>query len=771
MAKKLENKANKKGQKSDFRKIVKWFWLLVLSLPVFLFLLLFVTWAGAFGQLPSIKEIANPQTKLASQIISLDGQLMGKFFNENRTNASYEDLSPHLINALVGTEDERYYSHSGLDIKRLITATIALGTRGGASTITQQLAKMQFSQHASSKLERLTQKLKEWIIAVQLERQYTKEEIIVLYYNKFDFLYQAVGINSASRIYFDTTPGEITLEQAAVFVGMAKNPSLYNPKKDSARATGRRNQVFIQMYKNDYLTKDELDSLKLLPLEITFQRQGHDKGTAQYFREYVRSFMKKWVKANPKATGEEYNIYRDGLKIYTTIDSRMQAYAEAAVTSHMKNVQKAMFKYEARRGSKAPFHFKVASDYETQIPRILKQSMVRTQRYQGMKNAGRTKDEIETAFNKPVKMHVFGWNGEIDTVMTPLDSIRYYKYFYRAGLLSVEPQTGFVKAWVGGINYKYFKYDHVYQGRRQVGSTFKPFVYATAIIEKGYSPCMEVPNVKTCIEKGMYGLQDDWCPSNANGKYGGMLSLKEGLARSKNTITTYLMKQVGPGPVIELAQKMGIRGEVPKQPSIALGAVDLSLYEMVGSYTTFANKGIYTKPMAILRIEDKNGVVLADFSPKTKEVMSEEDAYVILDLLKGVTLKGTGVRLRTSGAHYPENIATGYPYGFTNEIAGKTGTTQMNSDGWFMGVVPNLVTGVWAGCEDRSVHFSGTGLGQGASVALPIWGMYMRDCYNNEDLGISKAPFELPQNPISIDIDCRLFDDEEEEVKEPEPEF
>ena len=660
-----------------------------------------------------------------------------------------------MINALVSTEDERFYDHAGIDFKRVVTAALAMGRRGGASTITQQLAKMQFTDPAQNIWERIPQKLKEWIISMQLERQFTKQEIIALYFNQFDFLYQAVGINSAARIYFDTTPDSLSLDQAALLVGMAKNPSYYNPVRDYSmeRTEGRRNQVFIQMMKNDLLTQEEVDSLMQIPMETNFSRQGHNKGLAQYYREHLRRFMGDWIEENPKSNGENWDLYEDGLKIYVTIDSRMQQYAEEAMREHLANLQRVFFKMEKGR-KYAPFHFKMASDYQKQIPRIMDQAIKRSQRYKNMKRNKKSDEEIQEAFDTPIPMRVFSWNGDIDTVMSPRDSIKYYKFFYQAGIMSVEPQTGFVKAWVGGINYTHFKYDHVSQGKRQVGSTFKPFVYATAITEKGYSPCMEVPNVKTCINKGQYDLLQDWCPSNSDGKYGGLVSLRDGLANSMNTITTYLMKQVGPGPVLDLAKKMGVKNDIPLQPSIALGTVDLTVREMVGTYTTFANKGVYTESITVLRIEDKNGVILAEFEPDTREVMSEENAYVICDLLKGVTMGGTGTRLRSRGGTYMNNVVTGFPYAFTNPIAGKTGTTQMNSDGWFMGMVPNLITGVWTGCEDRSAHFGATYYGQGATTALPIWAIYMRKCYNDKDLKISKEDFEKPENPLSIELNC-----------------
>lgn len=743
----------KKKTKDDFRTYVKWLWILVAVCFLGIFLCVGLAAAGAFGKLPSFEEVENPKSNLASEIITADGKSIGKFYKENRTHSEYKNLSPHLVNALVATEDERYYQHSGIDFKALGRAVINLGKDGGGSTITQQLAKQLFHEPARTIPERISQKFKEWVIAARLERQYTKEEIISMYFNVYDFLYQAVGINSASKIYFNTTPDSLTIEEAAILVGMLKNPILYNPQRYPENAQKRRNTVYQQMIRNDMMTREQYDTLKEKPVAVEFSRQGHLDGLAPYFREYLRDYMKKWVKKHAEQGGEEYNIYTDGLKIYTTIDSRMQAYGEQAVTEHMSNLQDVFFKMEAGR-KQAPFH----NVTEEEINRILEQGKRRSIRYRSMRAAGISKDSIDEAFNTPVPMTVFSWQGDIDTVMSPMDSIRYYKHFYQSGLLSVEPQTGFVKAWVGGINYKHFKYDHVKQGQRQVGSTFKPFIYATAIKQKHYSPCYEVPNVRTCIEKGEYGLLEEWCPRNSSNEYGGVYSLKKALANSINTVTTYLMKEVGPEPVVRLCREMGIESDIPVQPSIALGTVDLSVYEMVGSYTTLANKGVYTEPIMLTRIEDKNGVVLEEFTPKTNEVMSEQDAYVILDLMKGVTSGGTGTRLRSSGGSYPHDVVTGFPYNFQNPIAGKTGTTQNNSDGWFMGVVPNLITGVWGGCEDRAAHFGSIMYGQGATVSLPVWALFMEKCYADKTLTVSKEDFEKPAEPLSVELNCDRYE-------------
>lgn len=745
----------KKGSDNDFRKYVKWLWLLFLSPAIGIALCVLLARFGVFGALPSTDQIANPKSYLASQIISSDNELLGTFFRENRTHAEFEHLPEELVAALVATEDERFYEHSGIDFKALGRAIVKGGSSGGGSTLTQQLAKQLFSEDFDnvSKIERVTQKFKEWVIATQLEERYTKEEIIILYLNQFDFLYNAVGINSAARTYFNCIPDSLKLHQSAMLVGMVKNPSLYNPMRDSAKAMDRRNTVFHQMERNGLLTEEEVDSLSQLPFDLDYNRSAHDRGLAPYFREYIRAYMKTWVEEHKKPDGSDYNIYTDGLRIYTTIDSRMQRYAERAVTDHLSNLQRV---FREVNGSHRDFPFYFQGDSKSQIKTILTTAMKQTSRYRSLKNAGLSNDSIEKVFNTPIPLEVFSWNGPLDTVMSPMDSIRWMKSFYQAGMMSIEPQTGAIKTWVGGIDYRYFKYDHVNQGRRQVGSTFKPFVYATAIEQKHFSPCMEVPNVITCIEAGQYGLMQDWCPKNSGDEYGGVVTLKHALANSMNTITTYLMKQIGPQPVIRLVRRMGIKADIPEAPSIALGTVDLSVFEMVGSYTTFANKGNYSTPIFITRIEDKNGVVLEEFHPHQERVMSEEDAYAIVNLMTGVTQTGTGQRLRHGGSRpaYERGAVTGYPWQFTNEIAGKTGTTQNQSDGWFMGMVPNLITGVWTGCEDRSAHFRSITWGQGATAALPIWANFMKMCYADTDLNVSRENFAKPDYPMTIELDC-----------------
>ncbi|NVK28989.1 MAG: transglycosylase domain-containing protein [Flavobacteriia bacterium] len=750
--------AEKKAKKDDFRKYVKWLWILFLSPALVLFLCVFLARVGAFGPLPSTEEIANPKSFLASQIISNDNEILGTFFEENRIHSEYENLPPHLVNALIATEDERFREHSGVDFRALARAVAKMGRNGGGSTLTQQLAKQLFSDNFDNVtlIERIGQKFKEWVISTRLEERYTKDEIIVLYLNQFDFLYDAVGINSAAQTYFNCSPDSLKIHQAAMLVGMVKNPALYNPMRREELTISRRNTVFGQMVRNGFLTEEEADSLSQLPLDLDFNRSSHTRGPAPYFREHVRRFMKDWVETHRKPNGDKYNIYTDGLKIYTTIDSRMQAYAEASVTEHLSNLQRVFVEVNGDR-STFPFYFQ--NNATSQIENILASAWHQTPKYKSMKKRGVSDDSINLVYTTPVEMEVFSWDGPLDTIMSPKDSIRYMKSIYQVGMMSIEPQTGFIKVWVGGVDYRYFKYDHVQQGRRQVGSTFKPFVYATAIEQKHYSPCMQVPNVLTCIEAGQYGLMEDWCPKNSGDKYGGVVTLKYGLAHSMNTITTYLMKQTGPVPVIRLARRMGIEAEIPEAPSIALGTVDLSVYEMVGSYTTFANKGRYSEPIFITRIEDKNGVVLQEFLPRQERVMSEEDAYTIVNLMTGVAQTGTGQRLRMNGNEnsYRNGVMTGFPWLFTNEIAGKTGTTQNQSDGWFMGMVPNLITGVWTGCEDRSAHFTNVYYGQGATTALPIWANFMRRCYNDSELNVSKEDFAKPDYPMTIELDCDQY--------------
>ena len=747
---------------SDKNKIVS-VWILTLSPIIFLLLTLYLTSLGIFGALPSFEELESPKSNLATEIISSDGVVLGKYFFENRSNVKYHDVSPMLINALLSTEDIRFRSHSGIDVRALIRAVkgIITGSKsGGASTITQQLAKMLFTQKPASGIARVMQKFKEWIIAVRLERQYSKDEIIIMYLNKFDFINNAVGIKSASQIYFNTTPQALTIEQSAMLVGMLKNPSLYNPNRRLKLTEDRRNVVLSQMKKYKFISNEEHDSIASLPIVLDFKKASHNEGLAPYLREYLRIDLKKWCENNQKADGTNYNIYTDGLKIHTTINSKMQQYAESAVKSHIASLQDDFFKHWEGY-TNAPFPEDFDKD---QINEILEQGMKRSDRYKRLKQMGVSEKNIYTDFRTKTKMRVFTWNGEKDTIMTPLDSVKYYKYFIHSGVMSMDPNTGHVKAYVGGIDYKYFKYDHVKIGRRQVGSTFKPFLYALAM-QEGYSPCYEIPNVPVVFEKNQWELpEEDWVPKNSDDKYEGILmNLRFGLANSINTITAYIMKQFGPHSVLDLAKKMGVTSRLNPVPSICLGTFDMSVYEMVGAYSTFVNKGIWIEPLIVSRIEDKNGIILQEFSSKTNEAMSEKTANLMVRLLQGVidgvynphadVSMGTGVRLRRK-------------YNFQNEIGGKTGTTQNNSDGWFIGITPNLVTGVWSGNEDRSVRFRTTFYGQGANMALPVWAEYMKSVYTDSlTLGISPKPFDIPQS-VDVLLDCGSKDESIEEYEE-----
>lgn len=761
---KAKKKQTQKNQ--DFSSYVRWFWKLFIAGILFVVLMFLLASWGVFGQLPDHTILENPKTNLATEIISSDGKTLGKFyFNDNRTPVGYDDLPQHLVEALIATEDARYYEHSGIDARGTLRAIIKLGSGGGASTISQQLAKQLFHGEGSTNtIGRITQKLKEWIIAIKLERQYTKEEIIAMYFNIYDFGNNADGIRSASSIYFDKEPNELDLKESAMLVGMFKNSSLYNPRehRNPVGTRNRRNVVLAQMEKYGYISETVKDSLQKTELDLRYSPQSHRDGIATYFRAYLDGFMKDWIKNNPKPDGEKYNLYGDGLKVYTTIDSRMQKYAEDAVQQHMPRLQ-AEFDHQNTpdRNPTAPF----LELNQSEIDALMKRSMRQSERWRHMKyDLKMDEEDIIASFHKPTQMTIFSWEGEIDTIMKPMDSMRYYKSFLHPGMMSMDPQTGHVKAWVGGMNYKHFQYDHVKQGRRQVGSTFKPFVYATAIDQLHLSPCDELPNTQITIEAGKFGNPEPWTPKNSDGQYGGSRTLKSALANSINTITARLMDKVGPQPVVDLVKKLGVEAEIPVVPSIALGTADLSVYEMVAAYATFANKGVYTKPVMVTHIEDKNGTILYQFTPETRDVLSEEAAYVTVKLMEGVTEGGSGTRLRTKGADayradYRE-IITGYPYEFKNPIAGKTGTTQNQSDGWFMGMVPNLVTGVWVGAEDRAAHFRTITYGQGAAMALPIWGVYMKSCIEDKDLDIATTDFERPTE-LSIEVDCENYDPDE----------
>ena len=737
MADKKHSPSKPQSKKGGPSRLVRLIWMIVVGPIALLFFITFLTSIGLFGSLPTIEDLANPRSNLASEIISSDQEIMGKFYVENRSRVRYSELTPTLVDALVSTEDSRFYDHSGIDFKamfRVLFRTILGGDSGsgGGSTITQQLAKNMFPREDLNVFQVGFRKIKEWIIATKLERNFTKEEIIAMYLNTVDFGNQAFGIKSAAHTFFDCDTDSLKIEQAALLVGVLKGPSYYNPTRNYDRSLNRRNVVLYQMMRYGKLSEEAFDSLKVIPIDLSkFQTESHNTGTATYFREFLREQMTQWCKKNKKPDGTNYNLYKDGLKIYTTI---MQYHAEEAVKNHLKSLQNEFFAHW--KGMKtAPFYG--ISEEKAKI--IIRQGMTRGDRYRRMKADGASEQEIEKAFKTKIKMKVFTWNGDSTVTMSPWDSIRYNKHFLQTGLMSVEPQTGYVRAWVGGINQRYFQYDHVFTGKRQVGSTFKPFVYAIAM-QEGWSPCTQVPNIPICID----GPSGPWCPDNSSGEYGGsMVPLKSALAHSINRVSAYLIKQFGVGPVIKLVRRMGITSSIPELPSICLGTADISVYEMVGAMSTFVNEGVYIEPTWITRIEDKNGTVLESFVPKTDEVLSEQTAFLVIELMKGVVEGGTASRLRGR-------------YGLTNPIAGKTGTTQNNSDGWFMGLTPELVTGVWVGCEDRAAHFRSTALGQGANMALPIWGLYMQHVYKDPKLHVSRGDFVRPAE-LDIEINCSEY--------------
>jgi penicillin-binding protein 1A len=741
----IERKINKKIR-AKYTKYVIIFWsLFVLGIASVIGLFAMIS-SGKLGYIPTFEELENPKVNLASEIYSSDGIVLGKYYIENRSDVEFCDIDTNLINALIATEDIRFYDHSGIDFKALLRAIKGVVTgqfSGGASTITQQFAKLLYHERdKSQKFKTIVQKLNEWVIASKLEKRYSKDEIITMYLNKFDFVNNAVGIKSAAKIYFNTTPDSLNVEESAVLVGMLKNPSLYNPVRRPDTVKFRRNVVMSQMVKYGYLDKAVYDSLKMLPVDMSkFGRQSHITGHATYFREYLRGVLKKWCNNHYKPDGSTYNLYEDGLRIYTTINSKMQNYAEEAVREHLSQDLQPKFFHHWKGHKYAPFYFE--NNPKQEVKKLMSQAMRRSERYRRLKKRDIPKDSIRLIFNTPTHMKVFSWSGEIDTVMTPMDSIHYYKFYLQAGLMSMEPQTGYVRAYVGGINYKHFQYDHVTQAKRQVGSTFKPFLYTLAM-QNGLSPCTEFPNIQPIIylDNG-----DTWEPRNSTDKDKGLeISLKYALATSNNWISGWLIKRFSPQSVVKIARKMGVTSFLDPVPAIVLGTPDISLYEMVGAMNTFANKGVYIEPIFITRIEDKNGNVVETFIPKQQEAMSEETAYLMLNLLQGVVQYGTGIRLRLK-------------YHFENPIAGKTGTTNNQSDGWFMGITPELTTGVWVGCEDRAAHFRSISLGQGANMALPVWALYMERVYADSTLSIPRdIDFEEPLKPLSVEVDCDKYD-------------
>ncbi len=740
------------------KTFLKWFWGLFSAGIIIAFMAIWMIAEGWLGYLPPLEELQNPKNRFASEIISSDMQSLGRYYrNENRVGVQYTDLSPYLIDALVATEDARFYSHTGVDFKSFFRAVLKLGRAGGGSTLTQQLAKQIWSPRASNIFERAMQKPIEWVIATKLERLYSKDEILLMYLNQFDFLYNAVGIKSAAQVYFSTTPSDLKIEEAAMLVGMCKNPSLYNPVRRPERALNRRNTVLSQMCKYEYITEAERDSLETLPLELHYSSVDHKQGLAPYFREYLRgvltakepkeSHYSEWNKQqyvidryqwdnnplygfcakNTKPDGTHYDIYQDGLKIYTTIDSRMQRYAEEAVAEHMQSLQKSFFR-ECKRKKNAPFSRSISQD---EINGILTRAMKQTDRYRGMKKAGASEKEIQEAFNTPVDMQVFTYDdtGLKDTTMSPMDSIRWLKNYLRCGFMSMDPHTGYVKAYVGGPNFAHFQYDMATMGRRQVGSTVKPYLYTLAM-DEGMWPCDKVVNEPITL----YDANGrPWTPRDTHAKnQGEIVTLNWGLQNSSNWITAYLMSLYTPEQLVRIMQSFGIQGQLDPVISLCLGPCEVSVQEMVDAYTTFANKGIRTEPLYVTRIEDNNGNVIASFVPNTHEVISESTAYKMIYMLRNVVDHGTGVRVR-------------YKYGIKAPMGGKTGTTNNNSDGWFMGFTPSLVSGVWVGGEDRAIHFDNLAEGQGASMALPIYALYMQKVYKDTSLGyLETEQFDIP---------------------------
>ena len=754
------------------RKVVKILWIFIALISLVCVFIFFSIAKGWIGYMPPVEDLENPNYKFATEVFSEDGKVLGtySYSKENRVFVGYNDLSRKIINALIATEDVRFAEHSGIDAYALTRAVVKRGilmqkNAGGGSTITQQLSKQLYSPSADNVMERLFQKPIEWVIAVKLERYYTKEEILTMYLNKFDFLNNAVGIKTAAFTYFGCEPKDLKIEEAATLVGMCKNPSLYNPVRYNERSRGRRNVVLDQMRKAGYITEAERDSLQALPLKLKYNRVDHKEGLATYFREYLRGVLtaKKpdkanyrgwqmqkyyedsldwennplfgWCEKNTKKDGTKYNLYTDGLKIYTTLDSRMQQYAEDAVTEHLKELQGYFFK-EKKGAKKAPYTFRLTQE---QVDEILGRAMRLSDRYRIMKKAGATEAEIKKAFDTPEEMSVFSWEGEKDTIMTPMDSIRYYKFFLRAGFMSMDPRSGHVKAYVGGPNYHYFQYDMAMVGRRQVGSTIKPFLYTLAM-ENGFSPCDEVRHVE-------YTLIDEngkpWTPRNANKKLiGDMVTVKWGLANSDNWITAYLMSKLNPYNLKRLIHTFGVRNrDIVPSVSLCLGPCEISVGEMVSAYTAFPNKGIRVAPLFVTRIEDNDGNVLATFAPEMQEVISVSSAYKMLVMLRAVVNEGTGGRVRRLGVKA--------------DMGGKTGTTNYNADGWFMGFTPSLVSGCWVGGEDRDIHFDTMLHGQGASMALPIWTKYMVKVLGDKSLGYDEnETFQLPEgyDPCKDDV-------------------
>lgn len=765
--------------KNEFSKYIKLFWGAYVLVALGVIIMFYAIARGWLGFMPTFEDLENPESILASQVISADGRVMGTFFSENRTYVTFEEMPPHLIRALISTEDVRFFRHSGIDFRGLLRVIKGILTgdtsSGGGSTISQQLAKMLFPREDSSGPVKLVlRKFREWIIAVKLERSYTKEEILTMYLNKYDFLNLAVGIKTASNVYFNCEPDSLHLHQAAMLVGMAKNSALYNPLRREELTLQRRNVVLSQMRKYGYLTRAEFDSIKGLPLDLDYHKVDFKRGLAPYFREYLRITMTAqkperenyasfqvqkfredsaewvtnplygWIRKNRKSDGSPYDIYRDGLKIYATIDSRMQQYAEEALAQHLKENLQPLFDRRVGSLRNPPFSNNMTRE---ETDELIDRSIRQTERHRQLREQGKNFAQIREEFSKPVEMTIFSWKGEIDTIMSPIDSIKWYLRFFRSSFMAMENGTGKVKAYVGGPSYEYFMYDMVLGGKRQVGSTVKPFLYTLAM-QNGYTPCTKVPYVRQ-----QFVLYDGtvWEPRDASEdaeNYGRMVTLKWGLANSKNMISAWVMKQFNPQAVTEVMKKLGVYSPIDPVPSMFLGTSDITLYEMVGAFSTYANKGVYVKPWFITHIEDRHGNLIANFVPQKREAIDENTAYLMVNLLQGVVDGGTGGRLRSREG-----------YGrFTMPIAGKTGTTQNHSDGWFIGATPQLTAGVWTGADLRSIHFADISTGQGANMALPIWGYFMKKVLADPSLGVSEnVQFERPAN-FSINIDCNVED-------------
>ncbi|WP_207422109.1 transglycosylase domain-containing protein [Desertivirga brevis] len=723
--------------KEDITRYTITFWKIVIGCIAFGIILLFSVGLGLFGELPSFRDLENPKSNLASEVISDDGEVLGTYFVQNRSNVRYDQISPHVINALIATEDIRFYSHSGIDFRRTFSILFynLIGKKQGGSTITQQLALNMFQEEgrARNPFKRFIQKLQEWIIAIKLERNYTKEEIITMYLNTVDFgSYNSFGIKAAARTYFDTTQDKLTADQAAVLVGMLKGTYIYSPIRNPENALKRRNTVLSNMHNANFLSDAETAELQAKPLILKLNPTSHNEGLAAYFRGFLKKDIQRIFKEQKiaKADGTPYDLDRDGLKIYTTINSKMQRYAEEAQRQYIRELQVQFVKQFKGRN---PFKFEEAD-------MVIEQAVKRSDRYRVLKEENLTESEIWENFRKPVKMTVFSWNkkGSKDTTISPLDSIKYYKLILRNAVMSMESSgqnAGYIRAWVGGINYEYFKYDQVKMGARQVGSTAKPFTYAAAI-NAGYSPCYKEPNEPITI--------NGWTP-RAHKPIPGYITLKTALAHSENWVTARVMNHVGPTAVSTLTKKMGITTNVPNYESICLGSFDATLFDMVGAYSVFVNHGIWNEPTYLLRIEDKNGTLIYEQSRKVVEALNPQTAYVMTDMLKAVVQQGTGMRLR------------GPKYRIMNPVGGKTGTTQNNSDGWFIGITPQLVTGVWTGAEDRAIHFLSMNQGEGANSALPVFALYMKKVYADPSLHYSKGDFEPPPGGLNITINCDAY--------------